>query len=173
MNLRRLKVADVLAGLFGAALVGLLWAPWYRVPERVVHFDRSVGAPEVTAFFGPRIDVTAWQAMSVNDLIFFIAGLMAIWLLVATVSYSTPAVPLATAVFTTGLGLLASVLAVIRLIWPPDIFLGPTFRAPGAWLGAAAAIGMAISAALGMHSEGRTVPDPSAIPITPAPPVSP
>jgi len=30
VDLRRLRPLDVLTALFGAALIGLLWAPWYR-----------------------------------------------------------------------------------------------------------------------------------------------
>jgi hypothetical protein len=150
VDLRRLRGFDVLTGLFGAALVGLLWAPWYRA---VSHY-------------------TAWQAMAVNDVIFSIAGLMGVWLVVATVIYSTGAVPLAAAAFATFAGLLASVLAVIRLIWPPDLGPGPTDRAAGVWLGAAAAIGLAVTAAVSMRDERQSTT--AEVPITdlPAPRVS-
>jgi hypothetical protein len=145
VDLRRLRRFDVLAGLFGAALVGLLWAPWFSVPQLAL-----VGA--VTRSFGS-VHVSAWQAMSVNDVILCIAGGLGIWLLVATVSYSTGAVPIAAAAFATFAGVLASLLALIRLIWPPDLGPGPTDRAAGVWLGTAAAIGLAVSAVASMRDE--------------------
>src|SRR3954454_6591118 len=118
VDLRRLKPLDWLTGLFGAALIGLLWAPWYS------HHN-------------------AWQAMAIDDVIFFIAGLTGVWVLVATASYSTAAVPIASAVFATFAGLLASLLALIRLVFPPDLGPGPTDRAVGVWLGFVAAVGLA------------------------------
>lgn len=147
MDLRRLRPLDVVTGLFGAALIGLLWAPWYHAAAAV--------------------DFNAWQAMAVNDVILFIAGLMGIWLVVATASYSTSAVPIAAASFATFAGLLASVLAVIRLIWPPDLGPGPTDRAVGVWLGVAAAIGLTASAAASMRDERRGVYEQ--VPVTPLP----
>jgi hypothetical protein len=140
-------VFDVLTGLFGAALVGLLWAPWFSVPQFALH-----GA--VTRSFGS-VHVSAWQALSVNDVIFCIAGGLGIWLVVATAGYSTGAVPIAAAAFATFAGVLASFLALIRLIWPPDLGIGPTDRAAGVWLGTAAAIGLAVSAVASMRGERR------------------
>lgn len=150
VDLRRLRGFDVLTGLFGAALIGLLWAPWYTA---VGHF-------------------TAWQAMAVNDVIFFIAGLMGVWLVAATVIYSTGAVPLAAAAFATFAGLLASALAAIRLIWPPDLGPGPTDRAAGVWLGAAAAIGLTVCAAASMRDERQSTTEQVPITDLPAPRIS-
>lgn len=152
VDLRRLRGFDLLTGLFGAALAGLLWAPWFRTTGHV--------------------HANAWQAMAVNDVIFFIAGLMGVWLVVATVIYSTGAVPLAAAAFATFAGLLASVLAVIRLVWPPDLGPGPTDRAAGVWLGVAAAIGLAVTAAASMRDERQSTT--AEVPVTdlPAPRVN-
>ena len=168
MDLRRLRPLDVVTALFGAALIGLLWAPWYRAPAGITgaYFDRAVGAP-AKAGVAATIDFNAWQAMAVNDVILFIAGLMGIWLAVATASYSTSAVPIVAASFATFAGLLASVLAAIRLIWPLDLGPGPTDRAVGVWLGVAAAIGLTICAAASMRDERRGVY--AQVPVTPLP----
>jgi hypothetical protein len=171
VDLRRVRASDWAAGFFGAALIGLLWAPWYRIPSEVAHFNRSVNAPAGTWTFGPWVKVNAWQAMAVNDVIFFIAGLLGIWVVVATATHSTAAVPIAASVFAGLVGMVASVLAIIRLIWPPDLGPGPTDRAVGVWLGAIAVIGMTVTALLSMHSERRSVT--ADIPVTslPAPQV--
>jgi hypothetical protein len=137
----------VLAGVFGAALIGLLWAPWYSVGEHV----------------------NAWQSMAVNDVIFLVVGVLGIWLMVATASSSTGAVPITADVFAALGGLLASVLCVIRLIWPPDLGPGPTHLAAGAWLGTAAAIGLFLSAGASMRDERRTAPGTANVPITKLP----
>lgn len=152
MELRRLRPIDWATGFFGAALIGLLWAPWYRA-----------------ATPAGRSSFNAWQAMSVNDVIFFITGLTALAVFVLTAAYSTSAVPIGAAVFATWLGLISVVLAVIRLIFPPDLGPGPTGRQAGVWLGAAAAIGLAICAALDMRDERRAAPGSYELPITDLP----
>lgn len=144
---------DWATGFFGAALIGLLWAPWYD-GSRAEAFT-GAGGPGIV---GVRHSFTAWQAMSVDDVILLIAGVTALALVAFTVMYSTAAVPIAAAVFATWLGLIAAVLAVIRLIFPPDLGPGPTGREAGVWLGAAAAIGVAVSAALNMRGERRSAP---------------
>ena len=150
MDLRRLKPIDAVTGFFGAALIGLLWAPWYKP------------------------SVNAWQAMSVNDVILCIAGLLGVWLVVMTATQSTAAVPIASAVFATFVGMLAFVLAAIRLVFPPDLGPGPTGRGIGVWLGTAAALGVFVSAAATMRDERRGAPGTPSVPVTdlPAPRVS-
>ena len=151
----------MLTALFGAALIGLLWAPWFKA---VLPHGFSKG------FFGAeraRFSWDAWQAMAVTDVILFIAGLMGIWLVVATACYSTSPVPIAAASFATFAGLLASVLAVIRLVWPPDLGPGPTDRALGVWLGVVAAIGLTACAAASMRDERRGAYEQ--VPVTPLP----
>jgi hypothetical protein len=152
VELRRLRAIDWATGFFGAALIGLLWAPWYRAAT-------SAG----------RSSFNAWQAMSVNDVILFIAGLTGIAVVALTAAYSTSAMSMGAAVFATWLGLIAAVLAVIRLIFPPDLGPGPTGRQAGVWLGAAAAIGLAISAAFDMRDERRAAPGSYELPITELP----
>ncbi|HEX6457658.1 MAG TPA: hypothetical protein VF032_01970 [Thermoleophilaceae bacterium] len=158
MDLRRLRASDWLAGVAGAALIGLLWAPWYQGSEGA-YFSRAPGRVGYT--------LNAWQSMAVNDVIFCIAGLLGIWLLIATATSSTQAMPIAATVFASLIGLLASVLAVVRLIWPPDLGPGPTGRAAGVWLGAAAAIGLTASALVSMRDERRG--EGIEVPITPLP----
>ena len=150
MDLRRVRASDWAAGFFGAALIGLLWAPWYHAfPPGIpggFFFDRA--RP-------PMGNWTAWQSMAVNDVIFLIAGLLGIWVVVSTATHSTAAVPIAADVFAALIGMVASVLAIIRLIWPPDLGPGPTDRAAGVWLGTFAVLGMTLAALLSMRSERR------------------
>jgi hypothetical protein len=169
VDLRRVRASDWAAGFCGAALVGLLWAPWYSAPlERA--FVRGGGRPPALVYFR-FTDVNAWQSMAVNDVIFLITGLLGIWIVVATATHSTAAVPIAADVFAALVGMVASVLAVIRLIWPPDLGPGPTHRAVGVWLGTFAVLGMTLAALVSMRSERRgegidvsvrTVPAPQA-----------
>ncbi|HEY2601825.1 MAG TPA: hypothetical protein VGI67_09730 [Thermoleophilaceae bacterium] len=147
MDLRRLRGADWAAGLFGAVLIGLLWAPWFKAPG----------------------SFTAWQSMAVDDVFLFIAGALGVWVLVSTTAYSTGAVPIAAAAFANFASFLASILAAVRLIWPPDLGPGPTGRAYGVWLGTAAATLLLVSAIAAMRGERRTAADPTQVPITELP----
>ena len=124
---------DWLVGVCGAVLIGSLWLPWYRGHGTV----------------------NAWQAMAVNDVIFLIVGCLAIAVVVVTASQVSGAIPIATVTATAIGATLAVVLAVIRLIWPPDIGPGPTDRAAGVFIGAAAALALAVTSWLDMRDERR------------------
>jgi hypothetical protein len=125
---------DWAVGLCGAALIVSLWLPWYRSGTH---------------------DLTAWQALAVNDVIFLIVGAFGVGLVVATVTQSSGAVPIATAAFAAWGGIIGSILALVRLIWPPDVGPGPTDRAAGVWIATAAALGLATTALLSMRDERR------------------
>jgi hypothetical protein len=160
----------VLTALFGAALIGLLWAPWFSsvVAPRGAAVVLGKGWTAYAPISSIRVgSFNGWQSMAVDDVLFLGAGLLGIWVAVATASYSTGAVPIAAASFATFGGLLASVLAVVRLIWPPDLGPGPTARHSGAWLAMDAAIGLTICAAASMRDERRGVYAP--VPVTPLP----
>jgi hypothetical protein len=171
VDLRRLRASDWLAALSGAALVGLLWAPWYRSFVAPAGAHVAIGKGGWTAYAAiPAISVhsfNGWQAMAVNDFIFLLAGLLGIWLAVATASSSTQAVPIAASVFATLIGLLASVLAVVRLIWPPDLGPGPTARQGGVYLAMDAAVVLTFAALVSMRDERRG--EGIHVPITPLP----
>ena len=72
-----------------------------------------------------------------NDVILALAAVMALATFVLTASQPTAAVPLALASLTALVAILAFVLVVIRLIWPPDVTDGvfDAQREAGAWLG--------------------------------------
>ena len=130
MNLRRVAPADWGVGLSGAVLIGSLWLPWYG----------AVGH-----------DFNAWRSMAVNDVLLFIAGGIGITVVVASLTQSSGAIPIAGSVFATLAGIIATILALVRLIWPPH----GLERAAGVWIGTAAALGLALTAWLSMRDERR------------------
>jgi hypothetical protein len=138
---------DWLVGFCGAALIGSLWLPWYRAHGTY----------------------NAWQAMAVNDLIFLVAGGLAITVVVVTVTQSSGAIPIAAATFTAIGGTLAAVLALVRVIWPPDLGPGPTDRAAGVWIGAAAALALAVSGWFEIRDERRAPEGSTNVEITTLP----
>ena len=147
MNLRRVAPGDWAVGVCGALLIGSLWLPWYR---------------------GAGHDYNAWQSMAVNDVILFGAGALAIGLVLVTAAQPSGAIPITLSVFTSLGGILAAVLAVIRLIWPPDLGV-PADRLAGVWIGTAAAAALAVTALLSMRNEHRGVEGLAQVEITSLP----
>lgn len=130
MNLRRVAPADWGVGLSGAVLIGSLWLPWYRAAGH---------------------DFNAWQSMAVNDVLLFIAGGLGIAVVIASLTQSSGAIPIAGSVFAALAAIIATILTLVRLIWPPH----GLERAAGVWIGTAAALGLALTAWLSMRDERR------------------
>ena len=112
-------------GGFGAALVASLFLDWYR------------GASGRT--------LSAWEAFAVVDLFLLVTGLLALVALVLTLAQRTPAVPLALTSIATLVAMVAAVLVLVRLLAAPEVpgaGSGEVARLFGAWLGAAATLGL-------------------------------
>jgi hypothetical protein len=139
---------DWAVGLCGAALIVSLWLPWYREAHQ---------------------NVDGWQAMAVNDVILLLVGGLGIAVVLAAAAQSSGAVPIATAVFAALAGILASILTLVRVIWPPDLGPGPTDRAAGVWIGLAASLSIAVTAWLSMRDERRSPEGSTHVDITPLP----
>jgi hypothetical protein len=146
VNLRRVRPGDWAVGVCGAVLIGSLWLPWYSAAGH---------------------DYNAWQTMAVNDVLLFIAGGFGIAVVIAGLTQASGAIPIATSVFAALFGLLASILALVRLIWPPH----GLDRAAGVWIGTAAALALAVTALSLLRDERRQAPGLAQVEIThlPAP----
>ena len=144
MNLRRVRPGDWTVGVCGAVLIGSLWLPWYSAAGH---------------------DSNAWQTMAVNDVLLFIGGGFGIAVVIAGLTQASGAIPIAVSVFAALLGLLASILAVVRLIWPPH----GLDRAAGVWIGTAAALALAVTALRLLRDERRTAPGLAQVEITTLP----
>jgi hypothetical protein len=134
MDLARLRFGDRVMGIGGVAVLAVMFLDWYTTPEFFVvgDLDQSSGS----------VGFSAWEAFAVNDVILALAAVMAITAAVLTAVQPTAAVPLALTSLTTLVAIIAFVLVVIRLIWPPELWtegLVDIDRAAGAWLGLVAA----------------------------------
>jgi hypothetical protein len=129
IDLRRLRPAEALALPAGLLLAVALFLPW---------FDEAGGRQD------------AWHALTVAAVPAALAALAALALAAATVTQRSPALPLACAVSTTLLGLLASVLVVVFAAAPPT---GASARCYGLWLGLAGALGVLAAAWLSLRDE--------------------
>jgi hypothetical protein len=138
------RPGDWAVGLCGAVLIGSLWLPWYR---------------------GADHDFNAWQSMAVNDVLLFIAGGLGVAVVIANLSQSSEAIPITASVFAALFAILASILALVRLIWPPH----GLDRAAGVWIGTAAALGLTVSALRLLRDERRGAPGLAQVEVTTLP----
>jgi hypothetical protein len=137
MDLRRARTWEWLGGLFGAVLIVALFLDWYGC---------GGGTAATSAGAGCRVgaSVSGWGAFAVAHLVMLVAGAIALVALVLTLVQRTPAVPLALTSVGAAFALVAAVVALIRLVSPPDLpGIGEyPVRLLGAWLGAGSALAL-------------------------------
>jgi hypothetical protein len=131
MDLRRLRAGEWLLTLSGAALFVSLFLDWYAS--------------------GPT-GVSGWQAFSVIDGILAAVALLALIAVVLAATQPTPALSISLEALTVLFGLLAVVLAVIRVLDKPDLPAGYDL-AVGAWVGLIASVGVFASALIAIRDE--------------------
>ena len=139
MEPRRLSKGEWLAGFCGVAMLVALFLPWYSVGGR---------------------NLTAWQSMAVDDVILAVSALLALAaaFMVGIRRFSSLSVAATSlAILPAGLGLILTVYRLISPAPPQDASLEI-----GAWLGLAAAIGIAVGAWTGAVDEGPARRNPAA-----------
>ncbi len=116
MKLARLRSGELLA-LVGAILAILaLTRPWYE----------SAG-----------MLLSAWSTFGPAVVLIMIAALAALALVLTTIAERTTAFPVAAAVWSTLLGLIGTIAAIVRVLERPD---GATALCAGAWLALAGTV---------------------------------
>jgi quinol-cytochrome oxidoreductase complex cytochrome b subunit len=101
-------------------------------------------------FTGDRVDFNAWQSFSFIDIVLFVAIIVAVGLAVMAATSRSANLPVAASAVTAGLGILATVLVLFRLIVTP-YDLGRDFFA---FVGLILAAGIAVGGWLAMQEEG-------------------
>jgi len=134
----RVKLGELVGAISGLGLLVVSFLPWYS------EFD---------------VDVTAWQAFGVVDLLMAAAAIVALSVGVVALGRFSVSYPVAGSSVTAALGGLALLLIAYRLINPPGD--GDLNREIGAWLGLLASAGITIGGYLGMQ-EPRSLGTPSA-----------
>ncbi len=159
MDLRRLRVGEIVLAAGGAVLIVSLFLPWYD----------TAGDASASGF----------EALGAIDVILALVAACAISVTVATTVMRVAAVPIALDALATLLGLPALVLVLVRVLDLPEVATGREF---GVWVALAGAAGIVVGGALAMRDErlsppgryvdatGRPVPKPPEIEALPAPP---
>jgi hypothetical protein len=136
MDLRRLRAGELIAASGGSALFVSLFLPWYRGGGH-----------------GP--DITAWDALAVDDVILALIGVAAVGLLFVTAVQRVPAVPIAMDSLVTLLGLVGLVLVLVRVAWLPDV---ANARAWALWLGLVGAAAIVAGGLIAMRDQRLSPP---------------
>ena len=160
MDLRRLRAGEWVLALSGAALLVSLFLPWYE------RGDSSV---------------SGWEAFTVIDVLLAAVAAFALVAVVAAATEPTTAVAISFESLTVIFGLVASVLALVRVLDVPDLGAPGYGTAAGAYLGLAGSVGLAAGALVAMRDErlsspgkstdmtGRPTPPPPEIEAIPPP----
>jgi hypothetical protein len=145
MDLRRLRAGEWIAALSGVLLLVSLFVPWYdRGPVACIALA-GVECPNPDRF-------TAWESFSLIDVVLALVALFALAVWVVTATQRTAAIAIAMDAVLVPLGVMATVIVVIRLSSLPD--LGPHVgRAVGVYLALAGALGISVGAWLAMRNE--------------------
>ncbi len=155
MDADRLRTGELIAGVAGVALLIVMFLPWFGVDfgigEAVEEAqDLGFDVPDVE----DSVNFNAWESFGFIDIILFLTAIVAVGMAVATAMARTVALPVAASAITTGLGFLATVLVVYRLIDP--IGEGGVDRKFGLFLGLIAAAAIAYGGWRSMQEEGTT-----------------
>jgi hypothetical protein len=145
---RRLRIGEWLAGIGGAALLAALFVGWYGIE----------------GYEG--VSRTAWEVFTVMDVLLALMGGLAIATAAMAAAHRAPAVSLAMASLLALIGLVLTIVVVVRTVAPPDfawegIAVVPAgeqpsddvSRAPGLWIGLAACVLTTIGAFAAMRDE--------------------
>ncbi len=130
MSPGRLRAGELIA-LLGAVcvIVAVVALRWYEAPSG---------------------SLDAWETFGVGVVLLLIAALAALVLAVATLTERSTALPVAVAVWSTALGIIGVIAAVVRLLERPD---GASGLCTGAWVAFGGALLIAIGSWQSMRDE--------------------
>jgi len=137
VRLSRLRVGELLALVGAIALAVSTFLPWFATPNG---------------------NVTAWDAFGVVDVLIALAVLSALALAVTTVLERTPALPVASEVWTTVFAFVSTIAILVWVLVRPGDATG---NCAGGWIGLAASALILAGAWQSMRDErtGRYRPD--------------
>ncbi len=155
MDTGNLGRGAMIAGISGALLFIFMFFSWYGAPDEVndlIEQSQQLGEQlGVDAGLGGDVDTTAnaWQSFDFIDLILFLAVIVSVGFAVMTLAGAASGLPIAGSAITCGIGVLAFILVLYRVLDPPE----EASREIGVWLGLLATAGIAIGGYLGMQEE--------------------
>lgn len=150
MDFSRVRTGEMIAGVSGIALFIFMFFKWFGVDAPDVGLPQGIGGVEVAS-------VTAWRAFDFIDVILLLAVIAAVGLMLLSAAQANVNLPVAASAVTAGLGILATLLVLYRIIDPPELAAGfDTTRKIGVFLGLIASAGIAVGGWLAMQEEGTS-----------------
>lgn len=138
MDLRRLRIGELVVAASGVVLLASLFLPWYSI----------------TRF--PSADANAWQALAVIDALLFLLVLGALAVIPVTAGPSTPSAAIAYQALLCLGAIVGAILALFRLLSTPEDGLS---REIGCYLGTLATLGVFGGCLVAMRDERASSPD--------------
>ena len=137
MNLRQLRIGELL-GLVGAAcIVVSLFEPWYQ---------------------GPAGNLTAWNTFGPAVVLLLATLCAALAMVISAITERSTALPVSTAIWCVLLGLIGVIAAIVRVLERPE---HSTALCLGAWLGLAGAIAILLGAWQVLRDERPSLYEPA------------
>lgn len=158
MDTSNLGRGALVAGISGALLFIFMFFAWYGaggVADELV--QQAQEAADALGVEGPEdvsTTVNAWESFDIIDLILFLAAAAGVAFAVTALMGVSVELPVAFSAIVTGIGALAFLLVLYRLINPPGE--GDVDREIGIYLGLLASAGIAVGGYLGMQEEGAS-----------------
>jgi hypothetical protein len=147
MDFSRVRTGELIAGISGVALFIIMFLTWFELPE--VAGGQLQGFVEAV---GVDTSYSAWQAFDFIDLVLLLAVVAGVGLAVLAAAQSNVQLPVAASAVAAGLGILATLLVLYRVIDPPSEY----DRAYGLYLGLIASAGIAVGGWMAMQEEGTS-----------------
>jgi hypothetical protein len=158
MDTGNLGRGALIAGVSGVLLFIFMFIGWYGAGgEAGEAIEAAQEAAEQLGVQGPEeadTSANAWEAFDFTDLVMLLAVIVAVGVAAVTLMGASASLPVAGSAITTGIGALAFLLVLYRLINPPGE--GDIDREIGIWLGLLATAGITVGGYLGMQEEGTS-----------------
>ncbi len=156
MDTSNLGRGALIAGISGALLFIFMFFSWYGIGGEAGELvEQAQEAADALGVQGPEdanTSANAWESFDFTDLILFLAAATGIAFAVIALANLSVELPIAFSAIVTGLGVLATLLVLYRIINPPGE--GDVDKEIGIYLGLLASAGIAIGGYLGMQEEG-------------------
>lgn len=144
----RLGRGELIAGISGVLLFIFMFFSWFGVPG----FAGDV--IDQAQDLGVAIDVdttaNAWQAFDFIDLVLLLAVIISVGFAIMSATGSNENLPVAGGALTAGIGIIATLLVLYRIIDPPS----DAGREIGVWLGLITSAGIAVGGWISMQEQG-------------------
>ncbi|HYU60110.1 MAG TPA: hypothetical protein VEK39_05070 [Solirubrobacterales bacterium] len=152
MDIGQVPRGALIAGISGVALFIIMFFSWFGAPE--ANIVTPAGGIQIDLGEVPGADTTAnaWQSFDFIDIVLLVTVIVAVGLAVMSAMGSSVNLPVAASALTAGLGILATLLVLYRIIDPPS----DADREFGVFLGLIACAGIAVGGWLSMQEEGTS-----------------